>query len=84
MELDSKKKGRTGTFGLCQLFSGKRHSVRIIKFHLNSFIGLKPYNNYSPPANRKLHNSETIKMIIQVREIDREIREANNITDETM
>jgi hypothetical protein len=30
-----------------------------------------------------LHNSETIKMIIQVREIDREIREANNITDET-
>lgn len=62
----------------------KRHLVRIIKFHLNPFIGLKPYNNYSPPANRKLHNSETIKMIIQVREIDREIREANNITDETM
>ena len=33
--------------------AGKRHLVRIIKFHLNPFIGLKPYNNYSPPANRK-------------------------------
>ena len=33
--------------------AGKRNLVRIIKFHLNPFIGLKPYNNYSPPANRK-------------------------------
>jgi hypothetical protein len=64
--------------------AGKRHLVRIIKFHLNPFIGLKPYNNYSPPAKESLHNSETIKIIIQVREIDRETREANNITDETM
>jgi hypothetical protein len=53
-------------------------------WYLNPFIGLKPYNNYSPPAKESLHNSETIKIIIQVREIDRETREANNITDDVL